>query len=258
LLKPSDHPVLNVFKGKILQEMNSIRIYSYYSVEAREGADFQVPMRFQDESPAVIESEFGKGKVILFVSTVDRDWNDFPIQPTFLPWIQRWVKYSARSLESLSREDLLVGQPFTFEKEEAASVFVQTPQGSVAPMVSGGSPNQVAFEDTFRPGVYSVFRSLEETPEETSPSQPDNNVTLPPDAEKIGSFTVNVDIRESVSAKISEDEIRSLLAGMASVEIVDSISRQPGVGGEGTPLATPLLLFVAFALFWEGWHVRRE
>lgn len=258
LLKPSDHPVLNVFKGKILQEMNSIRIYAYYSVQAREGAVFQVPMRFQDGSPAVVESEFGKGKVILFVSTIDRDWNDFPIQPTFLPWIQRWVKYSARSLESLSREDLLIGQPFTFEKEETTSIFVQTPQGNITPMTASGSPDQVAFENTFWPGVYPVFRTLEEAPEETSPSQPDKNITLPPDAEKIGHFTVNVDTRESVSTKISEAEIRRLLAGMASAEVVDPQSRQPGDGAGETPLSTPLLLLVAFAFFWEGWHVRRE
>ena len=69
-------------------------------MEPRENREFTVPLRFTNQYSAVVESEFGKGKVVLYVSSVDRDWNNFPIQPTFLPWIQRWVKYSARGLEN--------------------------------------------------------------------------------------------------------------------------------------------------------------
>ena len=108
--QPNNHPVLRVFTGKMLKEMAHIPFRTVYSVEPRRGRASEIPMRFTNQFPAVIESEFGEGKVILYVSSLDRDWNHFPIHPTFLPWIQRWVKYSAQSLENISRHDVMVGR----------------------------------------------------------------------------------------------------------------------------------------------------
>ncbi|NIQ02391.1 MAG: hypothetical protein GWO19_18785, partial [Nitrospinaceae bacterium] len=99
------HPVFKVFTKSMMRQIGGIAFHSLYSVEPRRGREFKTPMRFTNQFPAVIESDFGEGKVILYTSSMDRDWNAFPIHPTFLPWIQRWVKYTAQSLESLTRPD---------------------------------------------------------------------------------------------------------------------------------------------------------
>src|SRR5262249_29872889 len=41
-------------------------------------------MKTSSGAPLLCEKEYGKGKVLLFASTCDRDWGDFVIKPAFL------------------------------------------------------------------------------------------------------------------------------------------------------------------------------
>ena len=141
--------------------MNDISFTSTYIIEPREKSNYSVPIQFSNGSPAVIESEFGKGKVILYLSSLDRDWNNFPIQPTFLPWLQRWIKYSARSLENISNNSLLVGDHFNFETDDAIH-YLKTPSGSIHSL-SKKTDGKINFSNTQLPGVYSLFRETSES-----------------------------------------------------------------------------------------------
>ncbi len=253
-IKKSAHPVLKVFKGKSLEEMKSIRFNSLYSVEPRENRKYTVPLKFTNQYPAVLESDFGKGKVILYVSSVDRDWNNFPIQPTFLPWIQRWVKYSARGLESILHQQLLVGE--TFERKDGVAdtlLFIESPDGKITRLAG------THFEDTFIPGVYRLFRLTSQ--ENSSPLESEESKivsTLPDKATPAGTFTVNIDTLESNSEKITEQEVRQLLGNMQVRFSSGADSRQTAGSSTGTPLATPFLLMVAGILLLEGFMIRRE
>ncbi|MCP5109087.1 MAG: hypothetical protein GY950_37240, partial [bacterium] len=196
-----------------MAEMNTIRFNSIYSLQPREDVEYSVPMTFTNKFPALIESEFGKGKVILFVSSVDRDWNNFPIQPTFVPWIQRWVKYSARSLESINRKELLVGEPFIFTESLSDTMYIQTPKGDVIALDKDPSLDEIRYEETYIPGNYYLFHGPP-PPVKPDATVPKTKVQLPQGSEKMGSFTVNIDTRESDPAKISEEEILAHLAGL--------------------------------------------
>ena len=72
LAQPSDHPVLKVFTGNMLKEMARIPFRTLYSVEPRRDREFEAPVRFTNQFPALIESKFGEGKVILYVSSLDQ------------------------------------------------------------------------------------------------------------------------------------------------------------------------------------------
>ncbi len=258
-LEKSDHPVLKIFTGKSLQEMQSIRFYSLYSVEGRDNREFTVPLWFSNKYPAVVESEFGKGKVILYVTSIDRDWNNFPIQPTFLPWIQRWIKYSARGLESIQRQDLLIGEPFVWKEAiPGTALFVKFPSGKITQLIP--IDGEASFNATFRPGVYSLFRGEREASgkSESEETRAQPVTSLPENALPAGAFTVNVNTRESEGGKISEEEIKNIL-GNLPVEISQGGDVDQAIAAsKGFPLATPFLLLVAGMLFWEGWVVRRE
>ncbi len=255
-LKKSAHPVLKVFKGKSLEEMKSIRFNSLYSVEPRGNRKYTVPLRFTNQYPAVVESDFGKGKVILYVSSLDRDWNNFPIQPTFLPWIQRWVKYSARGLESILHSELLVGETFEWKETFSDSLlFVESPDGKITQL--GGT----SYDETFVPGVYRLFRKASEAKENSATGEnAESRIVskLPEQAIPAGTFTVNIDTRESVSEKITEEEVRKLLGNMQVQFSSGTDSHQTADASSGFPLATPFLLLVAGMLLWEGFMVRRE
>ena len=251
LIKPSKHPVLKVLKGRTLEEMKSIRFHSLYSVEPREDLKLTVPMSFENKFPALIESTAGKGKVILFVSSIDRDWNNFSIQPTFLPWIQRWVKYSARGLDSLMLKELLVGEPFSREEpSESSQTYIVLPGGKTTrPSFENG---QVTFENTNRPGIYQLYRGS---------SKADTNATLlqlPPGTEPAGSFSVNIDTTESSSIKITNEEIENFLPGM-DITYFDGYQKRDLNGSEGgSPMSTAFMLLMGSMLLFEGWLVRKE
>lgn len=254
LIESSKHPVLKVFKGQALEEMKSIRFYTLYSVEPREGSKFTTPVLFENKFPAMIESTIGKGKVFLFVSSIDRDWNNFSIQPTFLPWIQRWVKYSARGLDSLVQKELLVGEPFHWEKQaENFKTYIISPEGKV--ISPSSKDGKIVFEDTYRPGVYQLFqRPSRSEPDEEPATLP----KLPPGTEPAGSFTVNIDTTESSSRKISNEEIENLLPGL-DITFSDGYQKLDLNGShEGSPLSTPFMLLVGSMLLLEGWLVRKE
>jgi hypothetical protein len=51
----------------------------------RERRQVTVVLRFDNGAPALVEHALGKGRVMLFTSTLDRDWCDLPIRPGFLP-----------------------------------------------------------------------------------------------------------------------------------------------------------------------------
>ena len=255
-IKKSDHSVSKVFKSKLLEEMRTIRFNSLYSVEPRENREFTVPLRFINKYPAVVESEFGKGKVVLYVSSIDRDWNNFPIQPTFLPWIQRWVKYSARGLESILHQELLVGEPFVWKEAAPGNLlFVESPNGKITQLA------EATFGETMRPGVYRLFRKAGETKKKSAVpknQEPQTLPKLPRNSIPAGTFTVNIDTRESVAEKITEEEVRKLLGNMQVRFASGEEFQEPGDASSGTPLSTPFLLLVAGMLLWEGWMVRRE
>ena len=246
LLKNSTHPVMQVFSPKALEEMRGINFYSIYTVQAREDKKFKVGTWFSNQHPAVIESEVGKGIVVLFLSSLDRDWNDFPIQPTYLPWVQRWTQYAARGLENISQQDLLVGEPFR-KKTMDSRWIIRSPDGTLHKL------EKEVFSDTFQPGVYHLF-SL------PANGMADFNLSekLPQGAQPFGTFTVNIDTRESEPGKISQKEIENLLEGMKLEFIEPQTETDQPKTSDGIPLATPFLLMVAGMFLIEGWMMRKE
>ena len=251
---PSKHQVLKVFNGRTLEEMKSIGFNSLYSVEPREKSNFSTPMVFENKFPAMIESTTGKGKVILFVSSIDRDWNNFPIQPTFLPWAQRWVKYSARGLDSLVQKELLVGEPFYLKEQlENSKTYIISPRGKV--ILLSSKDDKTVFEDTYRPGIYQLYRgSSTFSSEEEAVILPQ----LPYGTEPMGSFTVNIDPKESSSVKISNEEIKNLLSRV-NITFSDGYQKlDVNKFEEDVPMSTPFVLLVGSMLLLEGWLIRKE
>ena len=248
LFRSPEHPVMRAFSAQAIEEMKEISFDSIYTIQARDGKNFKVANWFTNQNPAVIETDSGKGKIILFLSSLDREWNDFPIQPTFLPWIQRWTQYAARGLENISHQNLLVGETYDQSKDQGQWV-VQTPNGNL--YLTMTADGQATFKETQTPGIYRVF----ELPEKHSKK---NITKLPLGSQPIGTFTINVDTKESSPQKISEEKIKNFLPNLKvtikSPEL--SGSNLPSAGG--MLLTTPLFLLVVAILLLESWMIRRE
>jgi len=90
-LSPIDlrHPVFRPF-GALSANLGQVRFVRAWRV-ASDGWD--VAARFTDGNAALVERREGSGRVVLFASDFDRQWNDFPLHPSFVPFIIEAVRY---------------------------------------------------------------------------------------------------------------------------------------------------------------------
>jgi hypothetical protein len=248
LFENNQHPVMRAFSAKTIKEMKEIPFHSIYTIQARDKKSFKIASWFTNKNPAILESDSGKGKVIIFLSSLDRDWNDFPIQPTFLPWIQRWTQYATRGLENFSQQKLLISETFIQKTDKPNGQWViRTPGGNLH--LTLATDGKIRFNKTDFPGVYTLYELSRKILSEAI-------TKLPLGAQPIGSFTVNIDTKESSPKKLSN--IKSFLPNL-KVEIRNpelETSQLPT--SEGMLLATPLFLFVVGILLLEGWMIRKE
>jgi hypothetical protein len=90
-LSPTDprHPVFRPF-GSLSANLGQVRFVRAWRVTP-DGWD--IAARFTDGNPALVERREGNGRVVLFASDLDRQWNDFPLHPAFVPFIIETVRY---------------------------------------------------------------------------------------------------------------------------------------------------------------------
>ena len=85
-----DHPIFEVFQES--GRLASANVVGYFRSEPQQTA--AVLARFEDGSPALIEGRTGKGRVLLFASSLGPSWNDLPLTPLYLPFIHQMVRYA--------------------------------------------------------------------------------------------------------------------------------------------------------------------
>src|SRR5262249_53255456 len=129
-----------------------------YGVEP--GKQSAVLMQASTGSPLLVEKPFGKGRVLLFTSTADRDWTNFPVRPAFLPWAHRLLAYPAQ--EPFGRQSLYatgdrVPVPVS-AVEGLPQALVKKPDGTTGhAIMSDDAETPLVFADTTQPGVYTLM-----------------------------------------------------------------------------------------------------
>ncbi len=99
----SRHPVFRVFGGA--GTLANVGFSRAVRISAPSGAS--VIARYSDGSPALVEERTVGGRVLVFGSDLNYRWNDFPLQPGFVPFIHETVRYLASP--RTSRTEFLVG-----------------------------------------------------------------------------------------------------------------------------------------------------
>ena len=59
--------------------------------------DANVLMRFDNAEAALVERDVGEGKVLLFASSLDLEWNNLALQGLFLPFVHETLRHLVRS-----------------------------------------------------------------------------------------------------------------------------------------------------------------
>ncbi|MBX6362474.1 MAG: BatA domain-containing protein [Gemmatimonadetes bacterium] len=87
------HPVFEVFRPAHSGDFGTARFFRYRELSAPAGA--RVLARLDDGSPLLVERAIGKGRVLVWGSTLDTYWTDLPLRPVFLPFVHRLVRYAS-------------------------------------------------------------------------------------------------------------------------------------------------------------------
>ena len=69
------------------------RFYGYRTVTPQQGAT--VLARFDDGAPALVERRIGSGRVLVWASSFEMEWNDFALKPVFLPFVHQIGRHLA-------------------------------------------------------------------------------------------------------------------------------------------------------------------
>jgi len=122
--------------------------------------DRKVLARYTNGAAAIVEARNGKGRLLLFTSTLDRDWTDLPIHPGYLPLMQQSVRYLARKQNRGTRATILVGRSHALRvNPDDKRIEVRSPSGK--PTVIEGDAlagkKFTRFIETKEPGFYRVF-----------------------------------------------------------------------------------------------------
>ncbi len=117
-----DHPIFTIFGGESGSGLGSPRFFRYRrlgvpepepAADGEEGTEEEqnprVLARFDDGAPALAQRTVGAGRVLVWSSTFDNEWSDFPVHPVFLPVVRETVQFTGARRESVPY--FTVGQP---------------------------------------------------------------------------------------------------------------------------------------------------
>ncbi|HET9947894.1 MAG TPA: BatA domain-containing protein [Longimicrobiales bacterium] len=215
------HAIFEVFAGPRSGDFTGARFYRARAFEP--APDAAVLARFDDGSVALAERRVGRGRVLVWTSSLDSYWTDFALQPVYLPFVHRTIEHLGGRAEA--RPWFTIGQVVDLANPEAlvtaglvsseASGLAEgldqvalTPSGSTIHMPAGEGPRYLPLEEH---GFY---------------------VVRPPASEPPRPFViaVNVDIEESNLARLDPEQL--------SVQIM----APPGTEGTGFDTGEALAL----------------
>lgn len=94
--------------------------------------DRHVVMRFADGAPALLAWTRGRGRLLVWTTSVDLDWTDAPLQPGFVPLVSLVVRNAAGAAMGRPRAALHPGEGFELARGDAAPrLEVRMPDGRV-------------------------------------------------------------------------------------------------------------------------------
>jgi len=168
LTAPSvDHPVVRVLRGmnRIVFRTAAFKRWIRCD-EPVAGSDARVILGFSDDaaSPALAEKSFGKGRVLLYTSSADDEWSNFPKSPLFLLLMQETARYIVKPDSEDST--LVVGAPVVVEfnprrMQRHATLtppkeLGSTPLRLTLRAVEGSSRLQFRYDATTVAGTYTL------------------------------------------------------------------------------------------------------
>ena len=190
-----DHPLFSAFRDAS-SSLSAARFLAYPRLEPVAGAE--VVARFDDGLPAVIERREGTGRVVMVDAPLDTRAGDFPLQPAYLPFVQRLVLYaSGRDATRMWRS---TGQSWLLP-ETVREPGVSSPSGEIIRPKRDTVGATVALRES---GIYALYEGRVQ-------------------GEPVGLLAVNAPAPES---DLTPMDSRELLLGVRVSDSLSSVSNE--------------------------------
>jgi hypothetical protein len=238
------HPITQPFAGNPQSGLTTANILRYVETRVPEDSTVRTALAYSNGAPAILEQDYGSGRVLLVTTSLDDRWANWALWPSFLPMMHQLVEYA---VSGRAAERTTVGQPVAVQWPQHAAVGqrvdVRRPDGrsSTLPLENTGQSSHVTLEETSQSGLYSLTMG-------------------PPRAEE-RLLAVNIDPRESDLHFLRESDFPESIFGSMAFEVLDSRGSLPAVSAPpsaGSSLAGWLLtaalvlMLVEQVMAWNG------
>ncbi|HYC78350.1 MAG TPA: BatA domain-containing protein [Planctomycetota bacterium] len=162
-----DAPPFDYFRDERVRAMlEGVPIYRFFDLApAPEDASTRVLARFQSRratlaapKPAVLEKTTGVGRTILVGTGADRDWNDFGVFPTYVPFVKEMAYHLVR--RAAARENLLVGDSYRRALDRPIREATLSRGGRqvevLRPVAADGETFEIRVDRLAKAGVYRL------------------------------------------------------------------------------------------------------
>ena len=236
---------LDLFRPEKNQDWSSARFANYFTTTRSNDEKVQTLALYTDGQLAIAQKKVGEGKVTLLTSSVDADWSDLPVQPFYVPLMQRLVLDLASQV--VPPRNLLIDQSLSCVATGPLALkphLLYPPKGNPIslPVQRQGALSVFTYDGTKTPGLYTV---------------------APEGGEREGRvhYTVSVDRRESALDRLTDEGLERLTdedgLGARLVTTPDELASVAGTGAGGYPLVTHFLLLALCFCFLEIYLTRR-
>jgi len=204
--------------------------------------DSEVLLRYTDALPALLERRVGKGRVVLFTSSIDDDWTDFPLRSIFVSIVHQFARGLSGTLLLDDAGSVEVGGAVSLPvpPDLVSAAWVVDPAGREHRLDSGAADveGRVAFHATRLPGHYSLYWEDRDQPE---------------GGRLRALFPVRVPALESELQPATSEALLRAVPGLIHHGPGSSVAAdEPGEVVRTSALAPALLLVLALALLGEA------
>ena len=263
LEKPIDEPVTGLVVEQLdqspLSSLSRIAPAALARIRARKFMSVILPARTDNvrvlarwndaaAHPAVIEKRFGKGRVIFWTVSANKQWSDWPIDPTYVLGVRSAAMSIART--DAHTDHVAAGSPLRYILEEglgATEIRIAAPgkdQSETAFLTKPDKgPAYLSYAQTVNAGAYNL--SWKDSTGKANQH----------------SFVVNSDRAESELTPIAESELRGYFGGLKPT-IIHYVSGKNSLASQGREIwrmfAYTLLALLVFETIFAVWVGREQ
>jgi len=198
-------PMFRPFRDPANGDPAALAAYKYRRIAFSEDAPVTTVAYFADGAPAIIEREFGRGKVVIFATTPNKRWTNFPTNPVFVTFARAMVQSCQRGRQASSLRYHFAGEIFQIITKadrfrRGARVIKPDGQPLLTRIIDSDVQRKILGRAGQESGIYKVMLEMEE---EVKPGE-EEGLTFKP----VDSFTVNLPTSESSLSRLDANSIK--------------------------------------------------